>query len=203
MKPAASTSPTDPVSPREDSSHGLDDRIRRIMDAAIPDWTTVRFAFLEPSPRWAPAVQTELTRQLRSRPDIRLKESARSLSVRCDSHVSGRELHRTLQTDVCRGIVLVMEDQGRDILLLLGRLSRLCRPAPPVLVLIPPAARSLLPVLFESGAGSVMVRPVPDQKIAAWCLRVLQMQERPADAGAETKADRTIRSAADVPAERS
>ncbi len=184
MKPSASSFRTDPVSPPAGPADRLDDRIRRIMDAAIPDWTTVRFAFLEPSSRWAPAVQTELTRQLRSRSDIRLKESARSLSVRCDSYESGRALHRTLQTDGCRGIVLVMEDQGRDILLLLGRLSRLCRPAPPVLVLIPPAARSLLPVLFESGAGSVMVRPVPDRKIAAWCLRVLQMQERPSDPGA-------------------
>ncbi len=68
---------------------------------------------------------------------------------------------------------MIVEHQLRDCLLLLGRLSRLGRDHPPVLLVIPDNVVAMMPLLLEAGAATVMVQAkVSDITIADWCRRV-------------------------------
>lgn len=149
--------------------------VDRILRETIPQWNQADFVFLEPRSWWAPSVQSVLTQSDTAPPQVRFGESTQSngpvTDYRCYSVDSTRAVHDEIQSSMLSGVVLVVGQQLRECLLLLGRLSRLCRPCPPVLVLIPRAASSLLPMLLEAGASSVMTDQVTDLQVADWCQR--------------------------------
>ena len=149
--------------------------INQILRASIPQWNQACFLFLEPEPWWAPSVQAELARPdappIQARFGSTPSVTSNVTDFRCHSLTMTRTIHDRVRTEQVAGIVLIAGKQMRDCLLFLGRLSRLCRPHPPVLLVIPQNAVSLMPMLMESGAASVMVHPVTDIQIADWCRR--------------------------------
>ncbi len=150
--------------------------VNQILREAVPQWTQADFLFLESQPWWAPSVQAELARTdtAKIQPCFGRPASVVGMTTeyRCHSVPSTGRIHDQIQTGPATGIVLLAERQMRDCLLLLGRLRRLCRPHPPVLLVIPRNAVSLMPLLMESGAGAVMVQAVTDIQVAEWCRRV-------------------------------
>ena len=141
--------------------------IQQIVESAIPSWGLAKFLFCESEPWWAPSVQAEISLRLQTKTDNQDVPQAR-----CESFPTTRTLFEQLKADSCDGVVLITGDQIRDTLLFLGRLTRLCRPSPAVLVVMPREYRNLMPVLLESGASTVFCQPVSDQEIAGWCVRV-------------------------------
>jgi len=154
--------------------------LNQIIESVIPAWQRAEFLFMETAPQWAPAVQNELSRLIAHDAQLQIKEQAATASpissARCESISSTRTLYQQVRQRRCDGIVLIVEDQMRDALLFLGRLTRLCKPAPPVLVVIPHQATMLMPLLLESGAASVLQKPVSDLTITDWCWRATQSQ---------------------------
>lgn len=142
--------------------------IQQIVESAIPSWGLAKFLFCESEPWWAPSVQAEISLRLQTKTDNRDVPQAR-----CESFPTTRTLFEQLKSDSCDGVVLITGDQIRDTLLFPGRLTRLCRPCPPVLVVLPREYRNVMPVLLESGASTVFCQPVSDQEIADWCIRVV------------------------------
>lgn len=159
----------------------LDEIIRR----SLPQWNVAEFVFLESDPKWAPSVQAELllqqTRHRTAAPDGRLASEARRSSstsdFRCASVKKDRDVLERIQNATLAGVILIVADRFRECLLLLGRLGRLCRPLPSVLVVIPAALESMTPLLLESGASSVYSASVTDIRIAGWCRRVAARNE--------------------------
>ena len=138
------------------------DIIRRL----IPSWQEAEFLFLEPKPWWAPSVQAELLAE----------DSAEAGSIRfsCINVSSARDVYdRLLRSTPC-GLVLFSDSQLRECLLLLGRIGRLCRPGPAVLMIVAQEVRTMFPLFLESGVTSVLEEPVSDLQIAAWCSRVVR-----------------------------
>ncbi len=146
--------------------------INRILHESVPLWNQAEFVFLEPNPWWAPSVQALLAGDIEAAAGgggVAGSAGDPSTDYRCESVSSPRAIHERVQSRPLAGVVLMVGEQVRDCLL--GRLSRLGRPTPPVLMVIPPTAVSLLPMLLESGASSVMVEGVTDLQIADWCRR--------------------------------
>jgi AmiR/NasT family two-component response regulator len=149
-----------------------DSELNDIIESIIPTWQRAEILFLEPTPRWAPSVQAELTRMMNMNA-AEVRTDGGGSTVNCISHTSSRAVFEQIKQGRCDSVVLIVNDQMRDVLLFLGRLTRLCRSSPPVLVVIPPEARSLMPLLLESGATGVICQPVQDTVIAQWCRRVV------------------------------
>jgi len=156
--------------------------LNQILRASIPQWNLASFLFLEPEPWWAPSVQAELARPntppIQARFSSTPSETCNVTDYRCHSLTTTRAIHDQVRTEQVTGIVLIADKQMRDCLLFLGRLNRLCRPHPTVLLVIPQNARSLMPMLMESGAASVMVQTVTDIQIADWCRRTAESNQR-------------------------
>ena len=154
---------------------------------AVPRWTQADFLFLEPQPWWAPSVQTVLARTAArntpSCPGRSVPWTDETTEYRCQSAPSTAGIYERILNSSVAGVVLMAEQRMRDCLLLLGRLSRLCRPCPPVLVIIPGNTVSLIPLLLESGAGGVLLQTVTDIQIADWCRRVTAWRALPARDG--------------------
>ena len=155
--------------------------IDQILRQAVPQWTQADFLFLETHPWWAPSVQAELARTNMGKVPACRGQAVSAVGVtteyRCQSVSSTERIHDQIRTGSVAGIILFAEHRMRDCLLLLGRLGRLCRPHPPVLLVIPMNAVSLLPLLMESGAGSVLLQSVTDTQVAKWCRRVIGIRE--------------------------
>lgn len=147
--------------------------LNEIFESIIPSWQRAEFHFLEPIPMWAPSVESELVRMIQT---TTAAAGARSFGgiaeVYCHSHTDARSIFEQIKRDRCDGIILLAKDQMRDVLLCLGRLTRLCRRSPPVLVIIPPDALTLMPLLLESGATGVICEPVQDTDVARWCRQI-------------------------------
>lgn len=157
---------------REEVSAG-DVDVNRILSECVPQWHQADFLFAEPHPWWAPSVQAILAQpKAEERGSVRGGADAATIECRCESVKGTRAVFDLVRMRQVTGVVLFARDQVRDCLLLLGRLSRLCRSCPPVLVVIPSEAVSLMPVLLESGATAVMREGVSDLQIADWCRRV-------------------------------
>jgi len=155
-----------------------DHDLNEIIESIIPTWRRAEFLFLEPTPRWAPSVQLELTRMMNSTaPEISADDFGQHSAVRCESHATTRSVYEQIKRARCDGVVLIVKDQMRDALLFLGRLTRLCRSTPPVLTVIPPETRSLMPLLLEAGATGVICQPVQDTTVAQWCRRVVSSKQ--------------------------
>jgi len=154
----------------------VDIDLHQILRSAVPQWNRAGFLFLEPEPWRAPSVQSELarsdTRAIQVRFGQKRSEPRFTTDYRCRSLQTTRRILDQIRTDDVSGVVLIVEQQMRDCLLFLGRLNRLCRPSPPVLMIIDPNVESLIPVLMESGASAVMTQVVSDNRIADWCRRV-------------------------------
>ncbi len=148
--------------------------LEAIIESVIPSWNRAEFHFLEPTPMWAPSVQSELQRLTHAA--VQSSDSTdfgRCSEVHCHSHPTTRSIFEQIKNERCDGVVLFGKDHMRDVLLCLGRLTRLCRKSPPVLVIIPPEALTLMPLLLESGATGVICQPVQDIQVAEWCRRVV------------------------------
>jgi len=154
----------------------------QILRESIPQWNQARFLFLEPERWWAPSVQAELARPgtlpIQARFGSTPSKTSNVTDYRCHSLATTRAIHDQVQAGQVAGIVLITGKQMRDCLLFLGRLSRLGRPHPPVLLVIPRNAVSLMPTLMESGAASVMIQTVTDIQIADWCRRAADTNHR-------------------------
>ena len=152
---------------------GID--LNQILRESLPRWTQAEFLFLESEPWWAPSVQTELARTATTELQLRfgnaISLSGSTTDYRCHSVRTTRSIYEQVRTGRVAGVVLIVEQQMRDSLLLLGRLSRLGRPCPPVLLVIPRNTLPLMPLLLESGAAAVMVQMVTDIQVADWCRR--------------------------------
>ena len=156
--------------------------LNQILRASIPQWNQACFLFLEPAPWWAPSVQAELARPgtlpIQARFGSTPSENNNVTEYRCHSLTTTRAIYDQVRAEQVAGIVLIAGKQMRDCLLFLGRLSRLCRPYPPVLLVIPQNAVSLMPMLMESGAATVIVQTVTDIQIADWCRRAVDSNQR-------------------------
>jgi hypothetical protein len=154
----------------------------QILRESIPQWNQACFLFLEPERWWAPSVQAELARPgtlpIQARFGSTPSKTSNVTDYRCHSLATTRAIHDQVQAGQVAGIVLITGKQMRDCLLFLGRLSRLGRPHPPVLLVIPQNAVSLMPTLMESGAASVMIQTVTDIEIADWCRRAADTNHR-------------------------
>ncbi|MEO1996549.1 MAG: hypothetical protein ABGZ17_14880 [Planctomycetaceae bacterium] len=151
--------------------------LNQILRESLAQWTRADFLFLESRPWWAPSVQAELARNATTKPHARFgspaSEAGRTPEYFCHSTVTTRSIHEQIQSGSVTGVVLIVEHQLRDCLLLLGRLSRLGRDHPPVLLVIPDNVVAMMPLLLEAGAATVMVQAkVSDITIADWCRRV-------------------------------
>jgi|GEM_PF-6752313 len=150
-----------------------DNELNDIIESIIPSWQRAEFHFLEPAPMWAPSVESEIQCMMQAPQSPGNAQGFGSISeVHCHSHNATRSIFEQITRDRCDGIILLAKDQMRDVLLCLGRLTRLCHSSPPVLVIIPPEARTLMPLLLESGATGVMREPVQDTAIAMWCGKI-------------------------------
>jgi len=139
--------------------------LNEIVRSSLPQWSVAEFVFLESTPQWAPAVQAEL---IASQP----QQSSTTIDFRCSSVTRDREVIERIQGTTPAGVILFAADRFRECLLLLGRLGRLCRPTPDVLVVIPSKIDAMTPLLLESGATTVFVGDISDIRIAEWCRRV-------------------------------
>ena len=142
----------------------------KILRDSIPGWTQAEFVFLESRPWWAPSVQTELARTdtigIQTGTGQTDSEAAALTDYRCHSVPTTRSIHEQILTGNIAGVILIAEQQLRECLLLLARLSRLCRSHPPVLVIVPEKSASMMPLLLESGATTVMSQAVTDIQVA-------------------------------------
>ena len=151
--------------------------LNQILRVSLPQWTRADFLFMESRPWWAPSVQAELARNATTELPRRFgsapPEVGNTTEYFCHSTPTTRGIHEQIQSRPLTGVVLIVEQQMRDCLLLLGRLGRLGRACPPALLVIPGDATSLMPLLLESGAAAVMTQPkISDIRIADWCRRV-------------------------------
>ena len=151
--------------------------LNQILSECFAPWNRAEFLFLEPRPWWAPSVQTELTRssttQVQGHFGRAMCEGGSTPEYLCQSTPTTRLIHEKVQSGPVTGIVMIVEEQMRDCLLLLGRLGRLGRAHPPVLVVVPDHFMALMPLLLESGSAAVMMQTkATDIRIADWCRRV-------------------------------
>ncbi|MEQ9408131.1 MAG: hypothetical protein RIK87_10420 [Fuerstiella sp.] len=164
------------------------------VDDYLPDWTAHRFVIIDPTARWASAISAEITQRLQHPSAVAaepLPKHSASSDRASQITVSGQESGRRRQPPMlesCRstrdalhfcelentvGIVLFLNGLERDSLGLLGRLARLPRQLP-LLVVAPEHHSALLPLLMEAGADGVLFDVRHDIPVADWCLRILQ-----------------------------
>lgn len=151
--------------------------LNRILRESLPQWACAEFLFLEAEPWWAPSVQTVLARSVENERQPASGDAGlangNATEYFCRSLSTTRSIHELVQSGPVQGLVLMVDQQMRDCLLLLGRFGRLGRPHPPTLVVIPDSAVPLMPLLLESGASAVMLKSkASDIRIADWCQRV-------------------------------
>ena len=137
-----------------------------IMRGCLPQWSRAEFVFLENEPWWASSVQAELSSTSSLSASVQPTKEMCCISVNSDRAVLDH-----LDRATPAGIIIFAGHHMRECLLLLGRLGRLCRPTPPILVVIPANAEAMIPLLLESGASSVYVERVSDIRVAGWCRR--------------------------------
>ncbi len=132
----------------------------------LPDWSTTRFVVFEPTNLWTPAISAEVQERLAATdPQIR------STPV-FDACHAARDVIMLAEVRSTVGFVLFLTGLERECLGILGRLARLPRQRP-ILIIAESVHRDLLPVLLEAGASTVLFDVKDDVPIADWCLRFL------------------------------
>ena len=128
----------------------------------MPDWSTARFAVLDPSARWGPAIHREVIDRLSSRAD---SSTVHSSGVAFEACSTARDAMLVCELSHTVGLVMFASGVERDVLSLLGGLARRHRFLP-TLVVAERIHEELLPVLYEAGAHTVMFDVKDDIPIA-------------------------------------
>ncbi|MEZ6062735.1 MAG: hypothetical protein R3C19_20515 [Planctomycetaceae bacterium] len=159
------------------------------IDSLLPDWSRSVFLVLERNPHWSSAVAAEFRTRLVGTSAVRGADhellAGGVTEVDFVSLTASRDVVARLGTTTVLGIIAVLSDVERDGLVLLGRLARLSRAVPPVLMLGDARHRELVPVLYEAGASSVLIDQPTDIHVAEWCRNVVQLTGRNGGRGNE------------------
>ena len=129
----------------------------------LPDWAAPRFLIVEKQNYWTGAIASEVRSRISS--DMTAPVFEHCASTR--DALLAAELRNTI------GIVLCLPGLEKEILGLLGRLSRIPHRQWPILAIGQRLHQDILPALMESGVQKMMVDIRDDLECSLWCLRVL------------------------------
>lgn len=131
----------------------------------LPDWSERVFVLLDPTRRWAGAIQAELMSSLAT-------ANVSTGQIAIETCTTVREVSDLCDAPNVAGLVLFFAGCEREVLGLLRTIGRRC-PGLPLLVICEQQHHDLVPVILESGVSCVLVDINHDLPIARWCQAAL------------------------------